>query len=221
MSKRFTDTRKYRKGLLRGLQGAYKLLWDYLYHECDHAGIWEKDFELAQLLLGKDMAINEADALRFFNEGEERIRVIDGGRKWAILPFVEFQYGLPLNPENKAHASVLRSLEKHGIKGLARGMHAPKDKEKDTDKDKDRPTTEQVAAYCKERGNRVDPEKWMAYYLSNGWKVGKNPMKDWKAAVRTWEKSEFNQPPKPESESWIEKASREAQEKAAARAVTP
>lgn len=51
-----------------------------------------------------------------------------------------------------------------------------------------RPTLEEVKAYCKERKNKVDPERWFDYYTSNGWKVGKNPMKDWKAAVRTWER---------------------------------
>ena len=55
------------------------------------------------------------------------------------------------------------------------------------------PTIEDVIAYCKERGNRVDPERFIDYYTSNGWKVGKNPMKDWKAAVRTWERSEPKQ----------------------------
>jgi len=46
-----------------------------------------------------------------------------------------------------------------------------------------------VKAYCLERSNTVDPQLWMDHYTANGWKVGKNPMKDWKAAVRTWEKS--------------------------------
>ena len=55
------------------------------------------------------------------------------------------------------------------------------------------PTIEDVIAYCKERGNRVDPERFIDFYTSNGWKVGKNPMKDWKAAVRTWERSEPKQ----------------------------
>ena len=49
------------------------------------------------------------------------------------------------------------------------------------------PTVEQVAEYCQERKNGVDPNKWHSWYTANGWKVGKNPMKDWKAAVRTWE----------------------------------
>lgn len=52
------------------------------------------------------------------------------------------------------------------------------------------PTVDEVAAYCQERGNGLDPEVFVDFYASKGWMVGKNPMKDWKAAVRTWERSE-------------------------------
>ena len=55
-----------------------------------------------------------------------------------------------------------------------------------------KPTLDDVKAYCQERGNNVDAEKWFNYYSANGWKVGKNPMKDWKAAVRTWERNDFD-----------------------------
>ena len=57
------------------------------------------------------------------------------------------------------------------------------------------PTVEEVRTYCQERGNSVDPEAFCDFYTSKGWKVGKNPMKDWKAAVRTWEKRDRR--PKP------------------------
>lgn len=50
------------------------------------------------------------------------------------------------------------------------------------------PSREEVAAYCRERGNKVDPDRFVDFYSSKGWMVGKNPMKDWKAAVRGWEK---------------------------------
>jgi hypothetical protein len=50
-----------------------------------------------------------------------------------------------------------------------------------------RPALEEVSEYCKERGNSVDPRAWFNHYEANGWKVGRNAMKDWKAAVRTWE----------------------------------
>jgi len=49
------------------------------------------------------------------------------------------------------------------------------------------PTLEEVQAYCQERKNNVDPQRFMDHYRSNGWMVGKNKMKDWKAAVRNWE----------------------------------
>ena len=55
-----------------------------------------------------------------------------------------------------------------------------------------KPTIQEITDYCLERKNKVSPEKFYNYYESNGWKVGKNPMKDWKAAVRTWENSGFD-----------------------------
>lgn len=53
-----------------------------------------------------------------------------------------------------------------------------------------KPTVDDVRAYCQERNNTIDPENFVDYYESNGWRVGKNPMKDWKACVRTWERRE-------------------------------
>ena len=87
-----------------------------------------------------------------------------------------------------------------------------KDKDKEIERDKDiedkkpkrkrfvPPTLSEVSDYCKERNNSVDPERFIDYYESNGWRVGKNPMKDWKAAVRTWEKSSYK---KQSSDDWL------------------
>lgn len=86
-----------------------------------------------------------------------------------------------------------------------------KDKDKEEDKDKDykepkeskpeksrraaapaRPSLEEVRAYCRERGNDVDPEAWYDHYTANGWKIGgKSPMRDWQACVRNWERNGF------------------------------
>lgn len=51
-----------------------------------------------------------------------------------------------------------------------------------------RPSVDEVRAYCSERGNAVNAEAFVDFYESKGWKVGNSPMKDWRAAVRTWEK---------------------------------
>lgn len=58
----------------------------------------------------------------------------------------------------------------------------------------DKPTLSEIEQYCIERKNNVNAEQFFDYYESNGWKVGKNSMKDWKAAVRTWERSEYRKP---------------------------
>lgn len=78
-------------------------------------------------------------------------------------------------------------------------------KDKDKDKDKDNikektpseskrkvfvpPTVDEVRAYCTDRKNGIDPQSFVDFYSSKGWVVGKSPMKDWQAAVRTWERS--------------------------------
>lgn len=50
------------------------------------------------------------------------------------------------------------------------------------------PSVDEVRAYCKERGNRVDPQRFVDFYTANGWTQGRGkPIKDWRAAVRTWE----------------------------------
>ena len=57
-----------------------------------------------------------------------------------------------------------------------------------------KPTLDEVKAYVIEKGYRFDPEAFYSFYESNGWKVGKNPMKSWKDACTTWEKRESSAP---------------------------
>ena len=77
-------------------------------------------------------------------------------------------------------------------------------KEKDVDKSTSKkksvgrsyfipPTVEEVSAYCNERGNGLDPEMFVNFYEAKGWMVGRNKMKNWKAAVRTWERKEITE----------------------------
>lgn len=68
------------------------------------------------------------------------------------------------------------------------------DKDKEIERDKNNsnkfspPSIEEVKAYCEERKNGVDPQRWYDFYLSKNFMVGKNKMRDWKASVRTWER---------------------------------
>ena len=66
------------------------------------------------------------------------------------------------------------------------------------------PSVDEVRDYCQERGNHVDPQRFVDYYRSNGWMVGKTKMKDWKAAVRTWEQREKAQRPTKSSNPFLD-----------------
>ena len=57
-----------------------------------------------------------------------------------------------------------------------------------------KPAIEDIEDYINEKGYRVDAHKFYDYYESNGWKVGKNPMKDWKAAIRNWARNDYDKP---------------------------
>jgi uncharacterized protein YdaU (DUF1376 family) len=59
------------------------------------------------------------------------------------------------------------------------------------------PKTEDVRGYCSERNNGINAEQFFDYYESRGWMIGKNKMKDWKAAIRTWERNNKDNPSKP------------------------
>jgi len=108
MAKRFTDTAKWKKEFLKGLSAKYKLLWFYILDDCDHAGIWEVDFEVASIRIGEDVGYNDS-----FTALGCQVAVV-GKNKWWIKDFVSFQYGA-LTPKNKMFAPVMAVLSKYGI----------------------------------------------------------------------------------------------------------
>lgn len=173
MAKRFTDSLKYKKKFFRELPGPYKLLWDFLYHDCDNCGIWIVDFDIAQKYVGKDMPIDQTTSLQLFNSDDERIIEIDGGEKWFLPGFIEFQY-VHLSEKNRAHIPVISALKKFNllnpdfslikkIKGDTGPLQGAKDKAKEKDremeKDKD-----------KEKAKEKSPdEKFVVPQMCNRW----------------------------------------------------
>lgn len=114
------------------------------------------------------------------------------------------------NPNSKGeYSKVKESIVNEKKEYIRKGDKSPNPKKR---KNFTPPLIEEIKMYCIERGNKVDPQKWFDHYTSNGWMVGKNKMKDWMAAVRTWEnnsfgtaqntKSEKIKPPKTFSTTW-------------------
>ena len=130
MAKRFTETGKWKKKWIRELSPEMKLFWFYLLDNCDHAGIWEVDIDLAAFQIG--IELDESTILNTFNR---KIVSFKPG-KWFIPKFIDYQYG-ELNKSNRAHLSVIKILTKYKLyKGLARGLQGAKDKDKDKELDK-------------------------------------------------------------------------------------
>jgi len=203
MAKRFTDTDLFKKKFIRGLQGAYKLLWIYIYHDCNHAGIWETDFEVASIKIGLD--ITEEGAIKEFNN---KIILIDNGEKWFIPSFIEFQYG-KLNPDNRAHNSVIQILSKYKIdyekliiKGHTSPLQGGKDKDMDKDMDKDKEKNKNNGKHLFSNSKYYDFDKFIIEIESNdkylpfdceyyhecliNWSAEGNMKKDWIATARNW-----------------------------------
>ena len=141
MSRRFTDTDKWKKPFIRNLKAPYKLLWFYLVDDCDTAGIWEVDFDVAEIKIGEKI-----DSKTALSQLGKNIIEIDNGRKWFIPSFIEFQYPSGLSQINKAHSGAIKNLIKFGLidenlKIISSYLQAPcrgaQEKEKDMDKEKD------------------------------------------------------------------------------------
>ena len=215
MPLRYTDTQKWKKSWFLDLPIHYKLLWNYLCDECNHAGIWEVNFKLANFLTG-----HEFDPEETLRTMEKQIIVLDNGRRWFLVDFIEWQYKCSiddLNPQNRVHQSIIAILEKHNIfkllnhnkekkEGATKPLSCPIDGDKDKDKDKDKQkeggyrgekkrqpeSQEEVAAYFQQlniQQPEVYAEKFWNFYNTNGWVQGKGrkPIKDWRSCAKTWE----------------------------------
>ena len=189
MAKRFTDNEKWKKRFFKALPMEYKLLWVYILDDCNHAGVWDVDLEVAELRIGH-FNFNKDEVIDIFSEHIVVIKEY----KWFIPDFIVFQYG-KLNPTSRVHQSVIQILEKYNIYTAAKELEYIEVKESVVKSSKFvAPKVEQVHEYCNERKNKVCADSFIDYYSSKGWLVGKSPMKDWKAAVRTWEKNNFAKP---------------------------
>lgn len=151
MAKRFIDTAVFRKPSIRAMKAPYKVLFIYLLCECDHAGVWDVELDVATMRLGI-----EIDHEKAVEELRGAVIPIGGGSKWYLVDFVEFQYG-ELNPANRVHESVLSRLQTLAIDHKKKGLTSPLQGAKDMDKDKDTVLKE------KERAKETPSAKWPSW----------------------------------------------------------
>lgn len=193
--KRFISTDLVNQSWYSELKPKHKALWLHLLLVCDCAGSFELSPRLLTAYVGEE--ITERDVFGTFGN-----RVVRWGDKGLITGFVRYQYygsdGQRLSPNCKTHQFVLKRLASLGLTedkldelaSAAMQAELPLDIPRQTSRRGAKfvkPTVEEVRAYCTERNNEIDAAQFWNWYESKGWKVGNTPMKDWKAAIVTWE----------------------------------
>lgn len=176
MAKRFVDTELWDKKWFMQLTAKQKCLVKYVRDKCDIAGIWDCNYHLASVYIGEPVT-------------EEELLEIDNGKQFEKIAeekiycsgFIEFQYGSTLNEQSPVHKKVMDILNRYGIQYNAK---------KPAYKLTATPTAEDVynemLNKTDEYNARIQSQRFFDYYDSNGWKVGKNPMKNWKSAAAGW-----------------------------------
>ena len=209
MAKSMYDTGIFQQSWYMNLSPRDKALWWQLYGTKDIAGVVELNLKLIAAMFGDEVTRKEV-----FTKFGNRIQAVPNHPDKAIfVGYIGWSNPRGLSRVSSSQRGILSRLEELGLSLDALNKMSKRNpvvEVEDDDGDDEelpldeptaskkrrasfvKPTLEEVEAYCKERGNSVDPQKWYDYYESNGWLVGRNKMKDWQAAVRTWERNGFS-----------------------------
>lgn len=161
----------------------------------------EKEFA-EELALDIDESVDDVRVVLAFLLGYGMCECSDNVHYY--LPYVTENTGSETAAAQRMrdHRDRLKLTERNNVTPLLRECCVEKEIEKEKEKESEieidapkgargrfaPPTLEEVKEYCRERGNEVDAQRFVDFYEMKGWMVGKNKMKDWRAAVRTWER---------------------------------
>ena len=201
MSKRMYDTGIIQQSWYMELPPRSKALWWQLHAMMDNAGVFEINERMMEVMFGDK--VTKAEIFGTF--GGRVQPVPNHPDKGIFVDYVMWSNAKGLSKASPSQRSIIMRLTELGLtvamlnsmsrKRFAVKVEPPPEKEEPPKPQKRKPVRErrfvpptlgEVKEYIAEMGYKVDPERWWNYYASNGWEVGRNPMKDWRAAVRTW-----------------------------------
>lgn len=168
-------------GAIPEVDGSVGVAWDFIQQRLDRdTGRYDEKVEQTKYAVAVREAKKNGIQLPPFE-------------KWRLLPDGERERLLSDDSERYPNSTTISTSNSTTISTSI--SNSTDNKESMADKPPTRhrfspPSVEDVREYCKENGYDVDAERFVDYYTSNGWKVGKNHMKDWKAAVRSWNRKE-------------------------------
>lgn len=194
----------FRQKWFRELSTNHKALWFFLMAESTIVGVFEIDAAMWNFACAPTKPYEANDAFTVFGNRVQRLPKHPD--KGIVVGKLDYQKTFGIH--SKQWEWVLKALSDVGLTyEKLQEMKAREDEQlelplahsapapapvKPVKRDERKtipPQVEWVERYCAERQNGVDAKKFFDFYESKGWKVGSNPMKDWQAAIRTWEKS--------------------------------
>ena len=195
-----------------------RLLWYALMHYNNKCG-WKQEFNVATSSLELDTGLSKQSIIRARNVLKQYGRIdfkTRSGRQSTIYEIIPFAYHTGTqsdtqgdtqeytqsdtqgDTQSNTQGDTIHRLDKTRLLStnsneLVEGESPPKvEKKKTTRKVFVKPTLTEIQTYVDEHQLHVDVERFFDYYEGNGWKVGKNPMKDWKATARNWRRNSFD-----------------------------
>jgi len=208
MAKRYIETSFFKSPFVRGLKGPLKLLYTFIICDCDGSGIWTPDFEISSVYT--DFKISQSEFEKAF---AGKFIDLKNGR-YFFPDFIEHQYPTGLSLKNPAHSNFIKELKKYGLidenlKVLKRPLEGSyvtvtvketvevmETVEVNTGPVKEfkKPPISEIESYLISKypggsfeGIKTFSKKFWSHYENNGWKVGKNKMKNWKLALVQWD----------------------------------
>ncbi|MDU1892239.1 MAG: hypothetical protein E6767_16265 [Dysgonomonas sp.] len=155
-------------------------LFNYLVHKCNKLN-WKNSFSQSTKIICAVLGIN-------------RNMLTHRRKRLKQLGLIDFKEGLTkVKPAEYTICNLKETPVYEQDKTNKKSEPTKKNKEKNVKKNRfEKPTIEEISLYCSERKNEVDAHQFFDFYQSKDWMIGKNKMKDWRAAVRSWEIKQRN-----------------------------
>lgn len=183
--------------LLNQLSTSEIALWHALVH-INNKTMWKTEFAASNLMLQQLTGLSISGIASARNKLKQRgvLEYIPGkarqAGKYHLFYFSKTEYEQAWAQSEDGNERGIRAGVDSTLIYINKNRNENKKEKIQKKKSFTPPTVEQVEAYCLERKNKVDAQRFVDYYTANGWQVGKNKMKDWKAAVRTWERNTYS-----------------------------
>lgn len=197
MAHRFTNTEKWQDTWFSDLSPHAKLVFMFLCENCDNAGVYEINKKFMLFLTG----LQDEELKSSITELRKSYILSKDKKSIWLKGYLKHQKKLPLNPKNNSHKQIILLLEEmtsdddrfKSCKEMVRLIpvtDTPKTRQvRQPAKKFVKPTIDEVYAFMVEKEFQLakkEAERFWNWFESNGWKVGKNPMRNWKGAVNTW-----------------------------------